>query len=86
MNNSLKSVHGRCYTVQESSGLYPTTGTSTDYAFSRHLVDSAKTKVRGFTIEFGEEFIPPYDDMRKIIKDVSAALTELTWSLVEGME
>jgi hypothetical protein len=58
MNNALAVVRGgRGYTVQESSGLYPTTGTSSDYAFSRRFMDPEKKIIQGWTIEFGKEFI-----------------------------
>ena len=77
MNAALGAVRGRNYTVQQSVGLYPTSATSDDYAFSRHRVDSALGKVYAFTIEFGQEFVPPYAEMRNIIADVAAALTEL---------
>lgn len=86
MNDALAAVRGgRGYTVQESSGLYPTTATSSDYAFSRNLTDTTKTKVQGWTIEFGKEFIPPFSEMRKIIKDVCSAMTELCWSVSIGL-
>jgi hypothetical protein len=58
-------------------GLYPASATSDDYAFSRHRVNPARRKVCGFTIEFGQEFVPPYHQMRGIMADVAAALTEL---------
>ena len=82
MNSALAAVHGGGgYTVQESSGLYPTTASSTDYAFSRSFIDADRQKIQGWTIEFGKEFIPPYEEMRKIIKKVGAAMTELCWSV-----
>jgi murein tripeptide amidase MpaA len=80
MNYALAAVRGgKGYTVEESSGLYPTTGTSSDYAFSRCFASSELTKIQGWTIEFGKEFIPPYGEMLNIIKEVSAAMTELCW-------
>jgi murein tripeptide amidase MpaA len=80
MNDALAAVRGgRGYSVQESSGLYPTTATSSDYVFSRNLADNNKKKIQGWTIEFGKEFIPPFGEMRKIIKDVCSAMTELCW-------
>lgn len=85
MNGALRAVRGgRGYTVQESSGLYPTTATSTDYAFSRGFTDASATRIQGWTIEFGKEFIPPYAEMRKIIREVGAAMTELCWSIAAG--
>ncbi len=80
MNDALIAVRGgRGYTVQESSGLYPTTATSSDYAFSRSFSDTDRPKIQGWTIEFGKEFIPPFSEMQNIIKQVGAAITELCW-------
>jgi murein tripeptide amidase MpaA len=77
MSAALTAVRGTRYTVQQSVGLYPTSGTSDDYVFSRHLVDPRKRKVHPFTIEFGTEFIPPFAEMREIIAELCAAMTEL---------
>jgi murein tripeptide amidase MpaA len=79
MNYALERVRGRKYRVEQGVGLYPTSGTSDDYAFSRHIVDASNQKTYGFTIEFGKEeagFIPTYSEMQNIIKEVSSALTE----------
>jgi carboxypeptidase T len=81
MNRALEAVHGRHYTVQQAVGLYPTSATSDDYATSRSIVDSHRGQVYGFTIEFGEEFIPPFSEMRNIINDVCSAMTELCWAV-----
>ncbi len=77
MNAALREVRGRRYTVDQAVGLYPTSATSDDYAFSRHRASSAHGKTFGFTIEFGQQFVPPYAEMRKVMADVAAALTEL---------
>ncbi|MEH6852254.1 M14 family metallopeptidase [Bacillus pseudomycoides] len=77
MNNALHAVRGKSYNVQQGIELYATSATSEDYAYSRHIIDSNKSKVYAFTIEFGQEFIPPYEEMLLIIKDVNAAMTEL---------
>ena len=83
MNSALAAVRGGSgYTVQESSGLYPPTATSSDYAFSRNFMHTDKRKIQGWTIEFGKEFIPPFSEMRKIINEVGAAMTELCWSVI----
>jgi len=86
MNNALAAVRNSGgYTVKEASGLYPTTATSSDYAFTRSFMDTDKTKIQGWTIEFGKEFIPPFSEMRKIIKEVGAAMTELCWDVSMGL-
>jgi carboxypeptidase T len=77
MRAALRAVRGKRYTVQQAVGLYPTSATSDDYAFNRHQVNGALQRVYGFTIEFGQQFVPPYEEMRKIMADVAAALTEL---------
>ncbi|MCP4693623.1 MAG: carboxypeptidase [Desulfobacterales bacterium] len=79
LNNALSAVRGRSYKVQQGVGLYPTTGTSSDYAYSRHQANISQAEIMGFTFEFGEEFVPRYGEMRKIIRDVNSAMTELCW-------
>jgi hypothetical protein len=71
-------VRGNHYTVQQAVGLYPTSATSDDYAFSRH--------VYSYTIEFGETFVPPFNDISNIIKDVCAAMGELCWVISSDVE
>src|SRR6185437_3850697 len=79
MNKAIESVRGNQYVVKQSTKLYATSGTSDDYAFSRHSADSSKSKVYGFTIEFASDkigFIPPISEMQNIIKEISSAMTE----------
>lgn len=77
MNAALNQVRGESYVVQPAFSLYGTTGASDDYTFSRHLRSAEQSKVFSFTIEFGRQFVPPYSEMRGIMADVCAALTEL---------
>ncbi|TRX95558.1 hypothetical protein FHL15_003516 [Xylaria flabelliformis] len=51
--NVMSTAAGRKYTVMQSAYLYPTSGASDDYAFSRHIADPTKNKVYSYTIEFG---------------------------------
>jgi len=79
MRDAIKATRGRQYTVMQSLSLYPTAGTSDDYAFSRHLTDPGKPKVYSYTIEWGREtnptpFHPPYTEMSRIIQEITAAL------------
>jgi murein tripeptide amidase MpaA len=74
MRDALRAVRGETYSVGQSFALYPTCGTATDYPYSRHWVDSTKTKTLGFLIEWGMEFQPPWLEMENIILDVSSAL------------
>jgi murein tripeptide amidase MpaA len=74
MNDAVKAVRGVDYGVEQSYGLYPTSGASDDYAFSRHFADSSKTKVYGFTVECGRSFQPTWSEAEEVIREVSAGL------------
>jgi hypothetical protein len=67
--------------VEQAVGLYPTSGNSDDYAYSRHIVNANNQKLYVLTIEFGKEetgFIPPFSEMQNVIKEISSALTEFS--------
>jgi murein tripeptide amidase MpaA len=79
--DAIRLVRGRKYRVEQSVGLYPTAGSTDDYAYSRHLVDSSKTKIIAYTMEWGRTrastpFHPPYPEMRKVMREVTAGLIE----------
>ncbi|MDQ3906465.1 MAG: M14 family metallopeptidase [Actinomycetota bacterium] len=80
MRNAIKAAHGREYDLKNAVGLYPTSGTSDDWAYSRHFLDG-RNKVRGYTIEWGPQrptlrksFHPDYPDMEPIIEEITAGL------------
>ncbi len=76
MHGAIQAVRAKNYTVQQSFDLYPTSGTSDDYVYSRHFVDPGKSKVHGFCIEWGTDFQPPWSEMENIILDISSGLVE----------
>lgn len=76
MQDALQAVRGITYSTGQAFDLYPTSGTATDYPYSRHWADATKTKILGFLIEWGTEFQPLFAEMENIILDVSAALLE----------
>lgn len=51
--DEIAAVRGRRYSPEPGMTLYPTTGTHSDYAWSRHLADPALHKTYGYTIETG---------------------------------
>jgi murein tripeptide amidase MpaA len=51
--NSIKAVRNRIYTPETSFELYATTGTSSDYVYSRHIANPALRKTYGFAFETG---------------------------------
>jgi carboxypeptidase T len=82
MSAAIELVRGRRYQVKQSVGLYPTAGSSDDYAYSRHLADARKGRLIAYTIEWGRShastpFHPPYPEMRKVMREVSAGLLAL---------
>ena len=77
MRTAILRVRGRDYTVMQAMSLYPTAGSSDDYAYSRHLANSSKPKVFSYTIEWGSPdnetpFHPPYTEMKQIIQEITA--------------
>lgn len=83
---AIKDVRGRTYTVQSGTALYATTGTTSDYAYARHVANSALRKVYGFTFETGpwtgnaeESFQPPFPEANRIMEEaISGLLSVLT--------
>ena len=53
IHDAIAAVRGRLYTNQPSVALYPTTGTQSDYVYSRHIADSKLRKTYGYTFETG---------------------------------
>jgi murein tripeptide amidase MpaA len=83
MAAAIELVRGRKYQVKQSVGLYPTAGSSDDYAYSRQFLDPRKRKLIAYTIEWGRShastpFHPPYPEMRKVMREVSAGLLALS--------
>lgn len=80
MRDAILAVRGENYTAQQSFHLYGTSGTSDDYAYSRHLVDPGKAKVHAFCVEWGTAFQPPWSEMENIIVDITSGLIEFCLS------
>ncbi|MGW2378427.1 MULTISPECIES: M14 family metallopeptidase [Kitasatospora] len=76
----VQGVRGAAYKPLTGFHLYPTSGTSDDYVFSRHFVDPAQGKVLGFTVEWGKKFHPLWAEMEKIVLDVDAGLVQFCLS------
>jgi carboxypeptidase T len=88
LRDGIQAVRGRAYAVKSSFELYPTAGTSTDYAFSRHLAEASRGKAYSYTIEWGSRdnvtpFHPPYSEMQNIIREVTAGLLDFCSGIIE---
>src|ERR1043166_7569032 len=90
MAAAIQTVRGRKYKVMQSLSLYPTAGTSDDYAYSRHFTDASKAKVLSYTIEWGGDknptpFHPPCPEMKQIIQEITAALIRFSAAVISWM-
>ncbi len=77
INEAVAAASGADYDLSQSFALYPTSGVSDDYAYSRHFVDSTRNKILGFTIECGRSFQPSWSNAEDIIREVCAGLIAL---------
>jgi carboxypeptidase T len=71
---AIHAVRGIAYTVKPSYDLYPTSGASDDYVYSRGFADPTKAKTLAFTVEWGTEFQPPYAEMQNIVTELTSGL------------
>jgi hypothetical protein len=81
MGDGVRLATGRVYTVGGTADtIYPATGTSTDYVFSRQFLTAGAAPVHAFAVEFGDaadNFQPDYADPQgypKIEREVHAVL------------
>lgn len=84
IQDAIKAVRGREYTLGPSSQLYPTTGTAGDYPYACSRMQSRPSPLYSFTIETGREFQPPIEEAQQIIQEVSSGLFALTASLLSS--
>ncbi|KAF2688392.1 Zn-dependent exopeptidase [Lentithecium fluviatile CBS 122367] len=78
---AMQAVGGRSYVSIQAVGLYPTSGASDDYAFSRYWAKTGVNKVYGFTMEFGysTNFYPTLSEFNQNILDTNAGFMD--WAL-----
>lgn len=79
--DAIHDVRGRTYVVEYGTDLYETTGTTSDYAYSRHVADSGLRKTYGFTFETGPwvgsgqaSFQPAFPEAQNIIDEGMSGL------------
>ena len=82
LRDAVAAVRGRQYTVEAAVLLYPTSGTSKDFSYARHIVNTGHAKVFSYTLETGREFQPPDAEAAQIINEVCAALLQFCVSLL----
>lgn len=76
--SSMSSVAGRPYKPEQAVGLYPTSGASDDYDFSRFQANGSRNRVYGFTMEFGypTNFYPTTAEFEQNVIDTGAGFME----------
>ncbi|MGE0039364.1 MAG: M14 family metallopeptidase [Xanthobacteraceae bacterium] len=75
---AITAADGEQYELEQSFALYPTSGTSDDYAYSRHFAQGGGNgKILGFCIECGRSFQPTWTQAENVIREVCAGLTAL---------
>ena len=89
--DAIAAVRGRVYTNQASVALYPTTGTHSDYVYSRHITNPSLRKTFGYTFETGpwagnvaDSFHPP--DPTLIKRDVKSGMLALAQQCICAIE
>jgi murein tripeptide amidase MpaA len=81
--DAMRDAQGKPYLAKQSIGLYPTSGASDDYAFSRHLVMSGVEKTFAFTIEFN--FGDPHDPHNFLLTADSKILQQTMTDVIPGL-
>ncbi|EDN93689.1 hypothetical protein SS1G_09556 [Sclerotinia sclerotiorum 1980 UF-70] len=86
----MSGAAGRTYSVFPAANLYPTSGASDDYSYSRHFVDNSKNLIHGYTIEFGFgnaaagcPFYPTLAQHNFNLQEIGAGYMELLIAAVE---
>ena len=88
---AIRDVRGRMYTRQTSFALYATTGTHSDYVYSRHIADPSLRKTYGYTFETGpwagsaaESFHPA--DPKAVKTDAKSGMLALAQQCICAIE
>jgi len=84
IGSAMSTAAGRTYAVIPAADLYPTSGASDDYSYSRHFADTSKNLIHGYTIEFGFgnnaascPFYPTQAQHNSNIKEIGAGFMEM---------
>lgn len=90
MGSAMSTAAGRTYSVIPAADLYPTSGASDDYSYSRHFANSALNQINAYTVEFGFgnsaascPFYPTVAQYNTNLKEVAAGFMELLLAAVD---
>jgi murein tripeptide amidase MpaA len=85
IKEAISSYRNTLYTVQQSIGLYPTSGTCDDYVYSLRY-NGADRNIMGYTIETATKFQPTYEEATNVMAEVSTGLVESCLQFSRPME
>ncbi|KUI73150.1 Zinc carboxypeptidase A 1 [Cytospora mali] len=81
---AMSNAVGRKYASIQGASLYPTSGSSDDYSYSRHFSNSSLNLIHGYTVEFGFRnslascpFYPSVEQYNSNLREVGAGFMEL---------
>ena len=87
---AMSTAGARTYSVIAAADLYPTSGASDDYSYSRHFADTSKNLIHGYTIEFGFgnsaascPFYPTQAQHNKNLQEIGAGFMEMLLSAAD---
>jgi hypothetical protein len=90
IGSAMSAAAGRTYSVIPAAELYPTSGASDDYSYSRHFADTTKNLIHGYTVEFGFgnsasscPFYPTQAQHNSNIQEIGAGFMEMLLAAVE---
>ncbi|TVY40839.1 putative carboxypeptidase [Lachnellula subtilissima] len=90
IGSAMSTAAGRDYSVFPAANLYPTSGASDDYHYSRHFADTSLNLVHAYTVEFGFgnddascPFYPSQSQHNQNIKEIGAGFMELLLAAVD---
>lgn len=91
ISSAMSTAAGRTYSAIPAAELYPTSGASDDYSYSRHFADTSKNLIHGYTIEFGFgnsaascAFYPSQSQHNQNIQEIGAGFMEMLLAAVAG--
>lgn len=86
LREGIKAVRGKTYWPMQTYRLYPTSGCSDDYFYSRHFACAGRPKILSWTLEWGKTFQPRYSEMRNIIDDITAGLLAFCLQIAKSVQ
>ena len=90
MAQAMTAGGGEEYTAIQSASLYPTSGATDDWAYSRHFADPDLNLVHAYTVEFGFgndatscPFYPTATQYNQALRETGAGFMELLLAAVD---